>query len=105
MVAALAILAKPVALLAAEETRSRSFDAKGVKIHFLVEGKGEPVVLIHGLYSSAQINWRMTGIVAELAEDHQVIAFDMPGHGRSDRPENEDAYGHQIVEDVLIGDN
>jgi len=85
-----------------KSTRFRSFDAKGVKIHFLVEGKGEPVVLIHGLHSSAEINWRMTGVVAELAKDHQVIAFDIPGHGQSDRPENEDAYGLQVVEDVVL---
>jgi pimeloyl-ACP methyl ester carboxylesterase len=102
MVAAMAILAKPVALLAAYETRFRSFDAKGVEIHFFVEGSGEPVVLIHGLYSSAEINWRMTGVVAKLAEHHQVIAFDLPGHGHSDRPENEDAYGLQIVEDIVL---
>jgi pimeloyl-ACP methyl ester carboxylesterase len=102
MVAALAILVKPGTVLTADETRSRSFDAKGVKIHFLIEGKGEPVVLIHGLHSSAAINWKMTGVVAELAKDHQVIAFDLPGHGRSDKPENEDAYGLQLVEDVKL---
>ncbi len=102
LIAVLAILARPDTVPAADNTRSRSFDAKGVKIHFLVEGKGETVVLIHGLYSSAEINWRMTGVVAELANDHQVIAFDMPGHGHSDRPDNEDAYGLQVVEDVAL---
>jgi hypothetical protein len=39
------VLAKPVAVPAADQPRSRSFDAKGVKIHFLVEGKGELVGL------------------------------------------------------------
>jgi len=87
--------------LSAAPPVSRSFDANGVKIHFLTEGKGEPVVLIHGLYSSAEINWRLTGVMQELARDHQVIALDMPGHGRSDRPENDDAYGLRIVDDVL----
>jgi hypothetical protein len=38
-------LAKPVAVPAADQPRSGSFDAKGVKIHFLVEGNGEPVGL------------------------------------------------------------
>ncbi len=102
MVAMLATLAEPIVVLADDGTRSRSFDAKGVKIHFLVEGKGEPVVLIHGLHSSAEINWRMTGVVAELAKDHRVIALDLPGHGRSDRPENDEAYGLQLVEDVVL---
>jgi len=35
MIAALAIPALPVALRAAEEISSGSFDVKGVKIHFL----------------------------------------------------------------------
>jgi pimeloyl-ACP methyl ester carboxylesterase len=102
MVAVLAILAGPDDVRAADGAKLGSFDARGVKIHFLVEGKGEPVVLIHALYSSLAINWRLTGVIAELARDHQVIAFDMPGHGFSGRPENDDAYGLQIVEDVVL---
>jgi len=33
------------------------FDSAGVKIHYTVEGKGEPVVLIHGFSASIQMNW------------------------------------------------
>ena len=87
---------------AGEEPVSQTFDANGVKIHYLTLGKGEPVVLIHGLYSSADINWRLTGVMADLAKDHKVIAIDMPGHGRSDKPEKDEAYGVQIVEDVAL---
>jgi pimeloyl-ACP methyl ester carboxylesterase len=85
----LASLTQPEAVLAGDETRLRSFEAKGVKTHFLVVGKGEPVVLIHGLHSSLELNWRMTGVVAEIAKDHQDSAFDLPGHGLSGRPEKE----------------
>src|SRR5262245_8765302 len=81
---------------------SFDFDAKGVKIHYLLAGEGEPVVLIHGLDSSAQLNWNINGVIAELAKDHQVIALDMPGHGQSDKPSNESAYGRQIIEDVIL---
>ena len=81
---------------------SNSFDAQGTKIHFLEAGKGEAVVLIHGLDSSAQINWNLNGVIAELAKDHHVIAFDMPGHGQSDKPDNEKVYGRQIVTDVAL---
>src|SRR5262249_11692991 len=78
----------------------RRFDAKGVKLHYIVEGEGEPVVLIHGLYSSARVNWQMPGIVSLLSKKYQVIALDMPGHGESDKPVNEEAYGLELVEDV-----
>jgi pimeloyl-ACP methyl ester carboxylesterase len=87
---------------AADEPRSRTFFARGVTIHFVVEGRGEPVVLIHALHSNAEINWGLTGVIRDLARDHQVIALDLPGHGRSDRPDGEAAYGLQLVEDVAL---
>jgi pimeloyl-ACP methyl ester carboxylesterase len=88
--------------LSAAETGSKTFDAKGVKLHYVVQGKGEPVVLIHGMLSSIGMNWKITGVIDDLAKDHQVIAFDLPGHGQSDKPDKDDAYGLQIVEDVIL---
>jgi pimeloyl-ACP methyl ester carboxylesterase len=81
---------------------SQFFDAKGVKIHFLIEGTGEPVVLIHGLDSSARVNWQMPGTIDALAKDHQVIAIDLPGYGESDKPVDPAAYGEQWVDDVIL---
>lgn len=75
-------------------------EVSGVKIHYRVEGEGPPVVLIHGLHSSATMNWQRPGIVSRLAKDYQVIALDLPGHGESDKPQTPDAYGLQMVEDV-----
>ncbi|MDR3633276.1 MAG: alpha/beta hydrolase [Isosphaeraceae bacterium] len=86
----------------AAEPASRVFDAREVKIHYVVAGEGEPVVLIHGLHSSADVNWRLTGVFGDLARNHQVIALDLPGHGRSDKPEGDDAYGLQLVDDVVL---
>jgi pimeloyl-ACP methyl ester carboxylesterase len=84
----------------AEEPVSQTFMSNGVKIHYFVQGKGEPVILIHGWLSSAGINWRLTGVSDLLARDHQVIAMDVRGHGMSDRPTKEEAYGAELVEDV-----
>jgi len=81
---------------------SAFFEAKGVRIHYVTQGTGEAVVLIHGLYSSAQLNWQGPGIVAALAHDHRVVALDLPGHGRSDRPLEPTAYGQQMVDDVVL---
>ncbi len=93
-------LGRPANSIAAAE--SQFFDAKGVKIHFLIEGTGEPVVLIHGLDSSARINWQMPGTIDALARDHQVIAIDLPGYGESDKPADPAAYGEQWVDDVIL---
>jgi pimeloyl-ACP methyl ester carboxylesterase len=86
----------------ADDAAATSFDAKGVKIHYTVQGKGEPVILLHGLFASGQMNWGMPGVTAALATDHQVIAIDFPGHGASDAPRGEEAYGLQMVEDVVL---
>jgi pimeloyl-ACP methyl ester carboxylesterase len=81
---------------------SQTFDADGVKIHYLIEGAGEPVVLIHGMDSSATINWQIPGTIDAIARDHQVIALDLPGYGQSDKPGQARAYGLQWVEDVIL---
>ncbi len=94
-------------ILAAFNSRPAAADSsdtlavKGGKLHYQVQGTGEPVVLIHGLFSSAQMNWGFNGVIAALAKEHQVIAMDLPGHGQSDKPEAEEAYGQQMVEDVV----
>jgi pimeloyl-ACP methyl ester carboxylesterase len=79
----------------------KTFDAKGVKIAYFVQGKGEPVVLIHGWLASAGLNWALPGSTALLAKDYQVIALDVRGHGLSDKPLKEEAYGPELVEDVV----
>jgi pimeloyl-ACP methyl ester carboxylesterase len=77
------------------------FDSNGVKIAYAVRGKGEPVILIHGFLSSGWINWDLPGTTALLAKDYQVITLDMPAHGASDKPAKDEAYGPELVEDVV----
>lgn len=88
-------------LCAASGARADEFDSQGVKIHYGIEGQGEPVVLVHGLYSSANMNWRLPGVLPLLAQSYRVIALDCRGHGESDKPEGEDEYGAKMAEDVV----
>ncbi len=85
----------------ADNPTPQTFNSNGVKIAYFVQGKGEPVVLIHGWLSSAGINWAIPGTSALLAKDFQVIALDVRGHGLSDKPTKEEAYGKELVEDVV----
>jgi pimeloyl-ACP methyl ester carboxylesterase len=78
-----------------------SFDSNGVKIHYVVEGKGEPVLLIHGFAVNAQLQWGVPGIIKALAKDHRVIAMDVRGHGKSDKPSDVQKYGTEMVEDAV----
>jgi len=96
------VCAAPVGLTQAfDKPIGQTFDANGVKIWYFVQGKGEPVVLIHGWISSARINWELPGTSGLLAQDYEVIALDMRGHGRSDKPMKEEAYGPELVEDIV----
>jgi pimeloyl-ACP methyl ester carboxylesterase len=85
----------------ADNPPTQTFNSNGVKISYFVQGKGEPVVLIHGWLSTAGINWALPGTSSLLAKDYQVIALDIRGHGLSDKPAKEEAYGPELVEDIV----
>jgi pimeloyl-ACP methyl ester carboxylesterase len=77
------------------------FDSDGVPIHYTAEGEGEPLILIHGFAANADINWRRPGITGLLANHFRVVSFDCRGHGLSGKPESQDAYGLELIEDVV----
>ena len=64
---------------------------RGVRIHYEVEGKGAPLVLLHGFGVSGDA-WRTGGHVVALRDEFQVICMDARGHGRSDKPHDPEAY-------------
>ena len=88
-------------VLNAMPLRADDFQSGDVKIHYTVQGSGPPVVLIHGLLSSAQMNWTLPGITADVAKHYKVIALDCRGHGQSDKPMDESVYGPAMAEDVV----
>jgi len=54
-----------------------------VRLHYLIAGKGDPVVLLHG-YAQTSHMWRP--LMAKLADTHTVIAPDLRGAGQSSTP-------------------
>lgn len=56
--------------------------SNGWRLHFTVQGEGEPIVLIHGFMDSLQ-SWRRN--VDEWGKEHTVYAIDALGFGMSDR--------------------
>lgn len=77
------------------------FDADGVRIHYTVEGQGEPVILVHGFAANADANWRVPGITEALAKDFKVICLDNRGHGLSDKPHDTAMYGTEFCKDIV----
>jgi pimeloyl-ACP methyl ester carboxylesterase len=76
----------------------QTFNSDGVRIAFLDEGQGEPILLIHGFASSVRFNWIEPGWVSLLTRNgRRVIAFDNRGHGASEKLYDEAAYGAPLM--------
>jgi pimeloyl-ACP methyl ester carboxylesterase len=65
--------------------RGKFIDVGDTRVHYIDEGAGPPVVLLHGNGVTAE-DWRASGILDALTATHRVIAFDRPGFGYSSRP-------------------
>src|SRR6266446_4569425 len=83
--AALAASAEIVASAAQAQSgvQSRFAEVNGTNLHYLVAGRGEPIILLHG-YAQNSHMWRP--LIPELAKTNTVIAPDLRGFGRSAKP-------------------
>jgi pimeloyl-ACP methyl ester carboxylesterase len=79
-----------------------SFHHGEVEIAYLDEGKGEPIVLVHGFASTKEINWIDPGWIETLTQaGRRAIALDNRGHGASTKLYDPAAYHSAIMaEDV-----
>src|ERR687885_1056943 len=82
-------------------TRGNYAEVNGLNMYYEIHGTGQPLVLLHGAYMTIDL---MGEVVPALAESRQVIAVELPGHGRTadvDRPLTYE----QMADDVaaLIG--
>ncbi|MGM1059035.1 alpha/beta fold hydrolase [Saccharothrix sp. Mg75] len=75
---------------------SRWFDNEGIGQHYLDEGKGSPVLMLHG-NPSWSYHWRH--LVTALRDDHRCVVPDHIGMGWSDRPA-ESAYPYSAARRV-----
>lgn len=66
---------------------SHFFDLPAGRMHFLDEGKGDPIVMIHG---NPGWSFEFRKIIPELSKTHRCIAPDHIGFGLSDKPQTFD---------------
>jgi pimeloyl-ACP methyl ester carboxylesterase len=78
------------------------FDSDGVTIAYIDEGRGDPILLIHGFASNSTVNWRNTNWIKTLSEaGFRVIAMDNRGHGHSEKLYDSAKYEvHMMAEDA-----
>ncbi len=72
----------------------------GNRMHYLEQGKGDPILMIHGLGGVAQ-NFSYS-VMGQLAKTHRVIAIDRPGSGYSLRHPQSSA-SLAVQADVVAG--
>jgi pimeloyl-ACP methyl ester carboxylesterase len=72
----------------------------GARLAYHELGEGRPVVLIHGFFSTALVNWVRYGHAAKIAaQGYRVIMPDLRGHGDSARPHDPAAYPPDVLAD------
>jgi pimeloyl-ACP methyl ester carboxylesterase len=65
-----------------------------VRIAFVDEGNGDPILLIHGFASNVATNWRDAGWLHALTgAGRRAVAYDNRGHGRSEKLYDPARYG------------
>ena len=65
------------------QIQDRFANVEGIKLHYLIAGKGEPVILLHGFAQTSRM-WRP--LMGALAQNHTIIAPDLRGFGLSSKP-------------------
>lgn len=72
------------------------FDINGNKLHYVNEGQGEPVVMVHG---NPSWSFYYRNLVSALSDNHQCIVPDHIGCGLSDKPDDS-AYDYTLEQRI-----
>lgn len=68
----------------------------GIKIHYKIDGDGQPLMLVHGFAGSLE-NWYDYGYAQVLRKNYKLILVDARGHGRSDKPYEVGDYNAEVL--------
>ncbi len=79
-------------------TRFQTPDGTHIAWQTIGVDQPRPIVLLHGLFSSASLNWIKFGTAAEIAATgRQLILPDFRGHGASDKPHDPSLYPPDVL--------
>ena len=71
------------------KSQQKQFKTPEGNLHYIDKGKGDVIVLLHGIPTSG---WLYRHMIDELSKNYRVIAPDMLGFGSSDSPKGYDIY-------------
>jgi pimeloyl-ACP methyl ester carboxylesterase len=86
------------------EVATRNWIASdGIQLAWREVGQGRPVILLHGLFSDAQMNWIKFGHAERIAADgFRVIMPDLRAHGLSGKPHEHVHYPQLVLVRDLV---
>jgi len=74
-------------------------DNEGVKIHYVTMGEGPVLIMLHG-FPDFWYTWRYQ--MADLSKDYKVVAVDLRGYNKSDKPKGANNYSMLLLmQDVM----
>jgi pimeloyl-ACP methyl ester carboxylesterase len=80
-----------------------TFLSDGIELAYRDEGEGDPILLIHGFASSADVNWVGPGWFETLKRHgRRVVAIDNRGHGASQKLYDSAFYGADVMADDAL---
>ena len=89
-------MADPTVNLPIHRFRSRD----GLELAYRELGAGRPLILIHGYFSTAMVNWVRYGHAPKIAaRGYRVIMPDLRGHGDSAKPHDPMFYPRDVLAD------
>lgn len=83
-----------------EKWQHRFIETNGIRMHYVEQGEGFPVLLLHG-FPEMWYSWRYQ-IPALADAGYHAIAPDLRGYGQTDKPEGIESYDiHHLVGDMV----
>lgn len=83
-----------------QKWQHRFVNTNGIRMHYVEQGEGFPVLLLHG-FPELWYSWRYQ-IPALANADFHAIAPDLRGYGDTDKPEGIESYDiHHLVGDLV----
>jgi len=81
-----------------KEMEEKYIETNGIKLHAMIIGSGEPLILIHG-FPDFWYGWRF--IIQGLKDKYRLIVPDCRGYNLSDKPEGVENYIMEyLIEDI-----
>jgi len=81
-----------------QEFKEKYIQINGIKIHTVIVGEGEPIILLHG-FPDFWFGWKK--VMDRLKKDFKLIAPDLKGFNLSDKPTDVKSYDLAILVDDI----